>query len=191
DLNTTSSDAAPTSIRREISKRVKNPKFWAGQAIKWFNPLSIPAIVTLPTNYFRNYLDPTTEHVPFVAPSRESGLFEMMEKYRFSDGYTFDYRGDATRTSDGRSGTLANSNQRGTKGFQHTFALQRDFMGLVGRYKLDWLFVKPYVKAPKAGGANYRFAPHYAVTMQELNEAAPDRISDHCPISVDLPFATP
>ncbi len=191
DLNTTSSDAAPTSVRREVAKRVKNPKFWAGQAIKWFNPVSLPSVVTMPTNYFRNYLDPTTAHVPFLAPSRESALFNLLEKFRFSDGYAFDFRGDTARSADGRKGTLANSNQRGSKGFQHTFALQRDYFGLVGRYKLDWILVKAYARSPNGPAESFRFAPHYGVAMQELNESAPDRISDHCPITVDLPLGEP
>jgi endonuclease/exonuclease/phosphatase family metal-dependent hydrolase len=191
DLNTTSTDAAPTSVRRELSKRVKNPKFWAGQAIKWFNPVSLPALVTMPTNYFRNYLDPTTAHVPFLAPSRESALFTLIERFRFADGYAFDFRGDAERTADGRTGTLANSNQRGAKGFQHTFALQRDYFGLVGRYKLDWIFVKAFARSPKDPAQSYRFAPHFGLTMQELNDSAADLISDHSPITVDLPLAEP
>lgn len=40
-------------------------------------------------------------------------------------------------------------------------------------------------------GQSYRFAPHFPVTMRELNESVPDRISDHPPITVDLPLTEP
>jgi len=29
----------------------------------------------------------------------------------------------------------------------------------VGRYKLDWFFVKPYIPQPRGAGMSYRFAP--------------------------------
>src|ERR1022692_1395774 len=88
-----------------------------------------------------------------------------------------------------RSGTLANSNQRARKGFEPTFTLKRDFGGLVGRYKLDWFLVKPFIPRPRGDGMSYRFAPHFPMTMRDLNSAVPDGISDHAPITVDLPLS--
>jgi hypothetical protein len=32
------------------------------------------------------------------------------------------------------------------------------------------------------------FAPRFALTLRELNNAVPDGISDHAPIVVDLPL---
>jgi hypothetical protein len=66
--------------------------------------------------------------------------------------------------------------------------LKRDFGGLVGRYKLDWIFVKPYITKSRGDGMSHQFAPHFPVTMRDLNNSVPDGISDHAPISVDLPF---
>jgi endonuclease/exonuclease/phosphatase family metal-dependent hydrolase len=39
DLNTTSRDNTPTSVRNEIRTRVTDYKFWAGQAVSHFHPL--------------------------------------------------------------------------------------------------------------------------------------------------------
>jgi hypothetical protein len=50
----------------------------------------------------------------------------------------------------------------------------------VGRYKLDWLFIKP----ERTG----QMAPHFPATMNELNGLEGARISDHPPITVDLPL---
>src|SRR5208283_4225010 len=96
--------------------------------------------------YFRNYLDPTARHVPVIGTNRESILFRRVEKFRFTDSGRFDFRGDPDRNLHHRGRTLANSNQRGVKGFEPTFTLKRDFGGLVGRYKLDWFFVKPFIR---------------------------------------------
>ena len=38
---------------------------------------------------------------------------------------------------------------------------------------------------------SYRFAPHFPLTMRDLNSAVPDGVSDHAPMTVDLPFAEP
>ena len=38
---------------------------------------------------------------------------------------------------------------------------------------------------------SYRFAPAFARTMNEANEALDPRLSDHAAISVDLPITQP
>lgn len=43
-------------------------------------------------------------------------------------------------TQNGRSGTLADSNERVGKGFVPTYAFARDYGGLVGRFKLGGQF---------------------------------------------------
>jgi endonuclease/exonuclease/phosphatase family metal-dependent hydrolase len=191
DFNTSGSDAAPTSIRRELMKRVTSYEFWATQALKWGTPAGLPLMALTPVNFIKNYHDPTSAHVPVLAGNREAALFRRMEKFRFTDGMAFDFRGDAERNSHDKAGTLANSNQRGAKGFVPTFALKRDFGGLAGRYKLDWMVVKPYITKPRGEGLSYRFAPHLPYTMRALNQATPDGVSDHAPITVDLPLADP
>jgi endonuclease/exonuclease/phosphatase family metal-dependent hydrolase len=190
DLNTSGSDGTPTSVRREIMNRVKNYEFWATQALKWATPASLPLMAAAPIGYYKNYLDPTSTHLPIVGANPEAALFRHIERFRFRDGRAFDFRGDLDRNLHGRERTLANSNQRAFKGFEATFVLKRDFGGLVGRYKLDWLLISPYIQRPRGAEMSYQFAPHYPLTLRQLNSAPPDGISDHAPITVDLPFVS-
>jgi hypothetical protein len=191
DLNTSGTDGTPTSIRREILNRVKNYEFWVMQALRWGTPASLPLTMLMPVNYFKNYLDPTSTHLPVIGSNKEAILFRHVERFRFVDRMAFDFRGEAEHNSNDKSRTLANSNQRARKGFEPTFTLKRDFGGLVGRYKLDWIFVKPYIPHPRGKGMSYQFAPHFPLTMRDLNNAVPDGISDHAPITVDLPLSDP
>lgn len=191
DLNTTSSDNAPTSIRDEIMKRVTDWKFWVGQAVSYFNPLGIFKYGLFPLRYFHGYNDPTAFHLPILWDNRERPLFTTMKKFRFSDDRAFDFRGEPDKTHPPRERTLADSNQREWKGFTPTYAFSRDFKGVVGRFKLDWILVKPFISDSRRAGESYRFAPHFPVTMRDLNESVEDRVSDHAPMIVDLPLAEP
>jgi len=141
--------------------------------------------------YTRNQADPTVRHVPIVAPNPAAGFFETLKDFRFADGGAFDFRGEPERSTGQSNETLGNSNERGKKGFVTTFEVQRK-IGFVGKLKLDWIFVKP----PQLSDANgkdqpYRFAPHFGRTLKTLNYSLPDRISDHSPMIVDLPFKEP
>lgn len=179
DLNTTGLSAAPTSVWLEINKRLSNPDFWIRQAVFRFAiPTAIAEAVLLPTNYVKNLHDPTVRDIPLFASNPESGLFRALERFRFRDGYAFDFRGEKT---------LANSNERGIKGFKPTFEFARDYGGLIGTYKLDWFLVKPFIRRPRERNGSRYFAPVYARTLAELNRSiAQQRISDHDPIMVDL-----
>ena len=189
DLNTTGADNTPTSIRREILNRVKDYEFWVTQALKWGTPASLPLTVLMPVKYFKNHQDPTSTHLPVVGSNKEALLFRHVERFRFADRNAFDFRGETERNQHQKGGTLANSNQRALKGFEPTFTLKRDFGGLVGRYKLDWFLVKPFIPRPRGEGMSYEFAPHFPLTMRDLNNSVPDGVSDHAPITVDLPLS--
>jgi endonuclease/exonuclease/phosphatase family metal-dependent hydrolase len=191
DLNTTSRDHTPTSIRNEIMTRVTDYKFWIGQAVSHFHPLGLFQYALVPIRYLHGYNDPSAFHLPIVWDNRERSLFKMVEKFRFADGQAFDFRGEHKRTFPPRGRTLADSNQRSGKGFAPTYAFSRDYGGLVGRFKLDWIFVKPFIEQPRRVEQSYRFAPHFPVTMRALNESAMGRISDHPPMTVDLPLREP
>lgn len=191
DLNTTGADNTPTSIRREVMERVKSYEFWAAQALKWATPASLPLLALSPVKYFKNYLDPTAAHVPILAGNKEARLFRHIERFHFVDGDAFDFRGGTERNLHEKEKTLANSNQRASKGFEPTFVMKRDFGGLLGRYKLDWFFIKPYIPRPRGPGMSYRFAPHFPITMRDLNDTVRDGVSDHAPMTVDLPFVEP
>ncbi len=181
DLNTTGHSTAPTSVWLEIGRRLKNPDFWIRQALfRFASPSAIPEALLLPTNYFKNFRDPTAHDVPLFASNPESGLFRAIEHFRFRDGYAFDFRGEKT---------LANSNERALKGFKPTFEFARDYGGLIGTFKLDWFLIKPYVRTPRERKGSRHFAPVHAGTLSELNRAFPgQRISDHDPILVDMPL---
>jgi endonuclease/exonuclease/phosphatase family metal-dependent hydrolase len=191
DLNTSLTDNTPTSFKREFNKRIGSGEFWAKQGIKYLTGVGIVLdLVATSINFFKTQNDPTVKHLPIIAPNPEEGIFRDLERFRFDDGFAFDFRGNSIRSVNGFGNTLANSNQRASKGFAETFKLERA-IGPVGKLKLDWIFVKPYITKPRDKRAPYRFAPHFARTMEEVNYSVEDRISDHNPISVDLPFTEP
>jgi endonuclease/exonuclease/phosphatase family metal-dependent hydrolase len=191
DFNTTSRDNTPTSIRNEIMKRITDYQFWIGQTISYFNPLGFAKLALYPLHYFHGYNDPTAYHLPIIWDNRERPLFNYIENFRFDDGRTFDLRGSAKLTDPGRARTLADSNQRQWKGFVPTYSFARDYGGVVGRFKLDWILVKPFTTNPRALRQPLKFAPTYPTTMQELNAAQANGISDHPPITTDLPLTEP
>jgi endonuclease/exonuclease/phosphatase family metal-dependent hydrolase len=191
DLNTSLQDAHPTTVKREVYKRLGSGSFWAERGLKWATGVGLAYdVITGGAKFFKNLNDPTARHIPLVAPNPEAELFELMEKFRFADNGAFDFRGDANRTANGREGTLANSNQRAQKGFMSTYAVTRT-IGPVGRFKLDWIFVKSYLRDLRDPRGTYRFAPHYARTLEEINNSILDELSDHYPMTVDLPLGEP
>ncbi len=179
DFNTSGGDGTPTSIRREVMKRVTDERFWARNALQWFTPLNVPMLVAWPLNYFKNYRDPTAISIPLFASNPERGLFQNLRSFRFSDGGKFDFGGDSFRSGNQREETLANSNQRATKGFEPSFRFERNYRGLMGAFRLDWLFVKP---DPATGAGR----PHNPLTLIKVNRLFDEPLSDHDPITVDL-----
>jgi endonuclease/exonuclease/phosphatase family metal-dependent hydrolase len=189
DMNTTGSDSSPTSARKILNERLKDPDAWVKDAVKWST--GAPTALLMPLNMFRNKNDPTGFDVPVVSRKKEGKMFGDLEDFRFNDGHTFDFRGEDLRSANNRGGTLSDSNERVSKGFQYTFAMAKTYGGLVGQYKLDWLFVKGYATDPEKPGGSYKFAPHFAWTLEELNNAPDKPLSDHFPLTVDLPLREP
>ncbi len=192
DMNTSTKDATPTSIKREIKKRFGSRKYWLKQGIKFLTGLSWPNSLLLGgMNEYRKQADPTVRSISLVATNPEAKFFDTLKKFRFSDGGAFDFRGERERSIGSGNSPLANSNQRGGKGFITTFEVERTF-GPIGKFKLDWIFVKPQsLTSPYGQNQTYLFAPHYGRTLKELNHSIEDRISDHDPLIVDLPFREP
>ncbi len=192
DMNTSTKDTTPTSIGREIKKRFGSGQFWMRQGLKYATGVGLMLDVVLGgVGFGRAQADPTVRHIRVVATNPEAKFFDVLERFRFSDGGAFDFRGDSKRSANGRRGTLANSNERGRKGFVTTYEVTRT-IGPVGRFKLDWIFVKPpTLTSPRDRNQSYRFAPHFGRTYRSLNYSLADRISDHSPISVDLPLTEP
>jgi len=188
DMNTTGADGSILSIKSALLKKLNSPSYWATKGVKYATGVGFGmdiAGLAFKTTKFQS--DPTASGVPLLAANPEQDLFKQLNKFRFDDEARFDYRGDAAFSVSGRRGTLGNSNERGSKGFMTTFALPRT-VGVVGKYRLDWIFVKAYLKDDRASADSYRFAPHFARTMNEANQAFNDPLSDHAAISVDLPI---
>ena len=188
DMNTSGGNSEPTSLKRELFRRLGSKTYWTHTGIKYATGFGLLYDVAHGgLNFFKNNQDPTAENVPLLAPNPEEALFETLEDFRFEDGTVFDFRGVDVRTVSGYGGTLGDSNERDDKGFRVTFEVERTF-GPIGKAKLDWIFVKPYIENPDDESEPYVFAPHFARTLAEVNDALEKPLSDHRPISVDLPF---
>ncbi len=191
DMNTSTHDGTPLSIGRAIKNRLGSKSFWARQALQLFTGTKLPSLLLTGMNTYRTQADPTVRDIPLVAKNPEADFFETLKDFRFMDGNSFDFRGERERSIGRKDDPLANSNQRGDKGFITTFEVERT-IAFVGKFKLDWIFVKPpSLTEPYAKDAPHRFAPHFGRTLKEVNEAVKDRISDHAPIMVELPLAEP
>ena len=191
DMNTTGEDGSVISIKSAVLKKINDPAFWATQGVKYATGAGL--IMGLSTFAFKKtkfQADPTASGVPLLAANPEQGFFKDLDKYRFDDGTRIDFRGDAELSVNDREGTLGNSNERASKGFVTTFALPRT-LGAAGKFRLDWIFVKSYLKEDPKTADSYRFAPAFARTMNESNEALSPGLSDHAAISVDLPITQP
>jgi endonuclease/exonuclease/phosphatase family metal-dependent hydrolase len=191
DMNTTGQDGSVTTIQSAVLKKINSPSFWATQGVKYATGVGFvmdAASFGFKTTKFQG--DPTASGVPLLAANPEQGFFKELQKYRFDDGTRIDFRGDAGLSLSGRDGTLGNSNERASKGFVTTFSLPRT-LGEKGKFRLDWIFVKAYLKDDPGAADSYRFAPGFARTMDKTNQALNQPLSDHAAISVDLPIVRP
>ncbi|HSA06339.1 MAG TPA: endonuclease/exonuclease/phosphatase family protein [Candidatus Gastranaerophilales bacterium] len=189
DLNTTTKDGSPTTIIREVKKKIKDVDFIAKQLIYIAIPQSL--VITsanLVTNVVRTHNNPTVRNIPIVSPNKERKLFNAVKDTDFSDGGKFDFSGKKYKSINDKWGMLANSNERSLKGFVPTFMFNRDLV--LGQFKLDWIFVKPY-EVNENNKKISRFTPFFGRTLLELNYAQGFPLSDHAPITVDLPFNSP
>ena len=191
DMNTSTHDGRPLSLGRAIKNRLGSKSFWAKQGLGIITGIKLPTLLFAGMNTYRTQADPTVRNIPLVASNPEAEFFDKLKDFRFADGNSFDFRGERERSIGSKDDPLANSNQRGDKGFITTYEVERT-IGFVGKFKLDWIFVKPpALTEPYAKEQPHQFAPHFGRTLKELNEALKDRISDHAPIMVDLPLAEP
>jgi len=178
DFNTTTSDSIPTSFKKEVIKRIKDPNFLARQAIFLTIPILPPGVGNLSAAAISTslkYKDPAVVSIPLLSPNGERKLFTSLKDFKFYDGGKFNFEGDSNKSSNGKRGLLSDSNERQLKGFESTFEFTKP--NVIGYYKLDWFFVKPKRK---------RFEPYNGQTLKLVNESFPSMISDHDPITVDL-----
>lgn len=177
DLNTTTTDSTPTSFKKEFAKRIKDPHFVARQIAFAAIP-GVPiagSLISVGLSKLFQYKDPASPSIPVLFPNEERKLFNYVKDFKFSDGEGFDTNGDSKKSSNGKIGLFANSNERQLKGFESTFKFEEP--RLIAYFKLDWFFVKPKGK---------RFQPFNGQTLKLVNEVFGSKISDHDPITVDL-----
>lgn len=191
DFNSAPQDLSATSASRMLGGSIKSPENWGSVAAAVLLPPALLVNATKMVGKFtKNYHDPLAKDIPVIAPNPLKPLFSMIENHRFTDGGVFDFRGDKERSAEAKEGPLANSNQRGRKGFKTTWGTKRSNL-LFGKYRLDWIFVKTRLKDPYDKTGSYRFAPHFGETLEEMNTSLKIPISDHHPNVVDLPFNEP
>jgi len=181
DFNTTCSDGRPTTIKREIKKRLTSIDFMGKQLLNLLMPQAIIfSTGQLITNLTRKHSNPTVMHIPILSPNPERRVFTAIKDLSFIDGGEFDFKGSRYRSINNKWGMLSASNNRRLKGFVPTFEFERNFY--IGKFKLDWIFVKP---------GEDSFLPFYGRTLSDLNYSTEPPISDHVPVTVDLPINTP
>ncbi len=192
DFNSAPTDLSPTSIPRTVKRQLKNPTNWFSFGVSQVLPqaLLVNATRTV-SNVTKNFQNPTARHIPIIAPNYQAGMFQALREFRFKDGHAFDFRGDAARSTNGESGLLANSNQKDLVGYKTTFQVRRPLGPIIGKYRLDWIFVKSFLKDPMDETEPYQFAPHFGMTLEEMNTSLNVQISDHHPNIADLPFEEP
>jgi len=195
DMNTTGSDSTPTSVENMLYKRYGSLDFWTTKGVKWATGVGLiytGAKTAMSLSGIQYRIDPTSANIPGASANLERAFFNSLEKFRFSDGKAIDFRGIPQRTVNGTSGTLADSNQRQGGGFKPTFNAELIWGHVkLAKFKLDWFFVKADIASPRAAKGPYLFAPHFARTLVNLNNAPPEPIADHSPMTVDLPFNEP
>lgn len=191
DFNAAPADISPTSVTRTVKRTIKNPTTWLGIAINYVSPYGLAINTTRgASNITKNFNDPFAKDIDVLAPNPLFGMFDMIRQFRFEDGKAFDFRGDPERSIGAKDKLLANSNQRGRKGFKTSFSVRRA-LGVVGKYRLDWIFVKSQLANPENEHGSYRLAPHFGETLEEMNTSFQTPLSDHHPSVIDLPLEEP
>ena len=195
DMNSTGTDSTPTSVENLLYKRYGSLDFWTTKGIQWTTGVGFVytgAKTAMKLTGVQYRIDPTSANIPGASPNLERAFFSSVEKFRFSDGKAIDFRGIPERTVNGTAGTLADSNQRQGAGFTPTFVAELIWGNVkLAKFKLDWFFVKSDIDTPRDAKGPYQFAPHFARTLVNLNNAPPEPIADHSPMTIDLPFNEP
>jgi endonuclease/exonuclease/phosphatase family metal-dependent hydrolase len=190
DLNTSGKDRTPITPQRMLYQQF-GYQFWLKFGAKVAVGISMPVTLAIfGGGSIRSLEDPTVKNIFLISQNSESKMFTMLENTRFADGYAFDFRGEPERSINHLGGTLANSNQRSSKGFEATLEIDKR-LGPFGKFKLDWIFVKAYSKEPKDKKGSYQFAPHFGWTLKNLNHSIPEWFSDHNALIADLPKNDP
>ena len=126
DFNSAPSDLSPTSGRRVVREYVSEPSNLLGLGARAAGgPVLVVDRVRSWLNRVKNFHSPLATDVPFIAPNKVRGMFDTIKQFRFSDGGSFDFRGDRLRSINGSRAALANSNHKGPKGRVTSFSVKR------------------------------------------------------------------
>lgn len=192
DFNSSNSDIRYFTNFRLIKELVE-PEDIASYAITAYGPGGV-GIGRQVFNFLKNYRNPLAINIPILSPNPSKKVLNVVKNFEFDDGTIFDFRGDELR-SQSRVGKASNSNEREILGFETTFKLPQTPLGFLGRYKLDWIFVKSMVKKKKwyqSEDFSYKFSPHFGETLYEFNQSiGTGPMSDHQPLVIDLPIEEP
>jgi len=188
DFNSSLLNVSPTSIPKVVKTTLTTPSQLADILASFIGFVDVTRAKSL-FNFAKNHTDPLATHVPILLENAQQATFRTLRDFRFEDGGSFDFRGDADH-SWGKRGVLSNSNQRDLKGFASTFRVKRP-IGPIGREKLDWILVKSFLRSPNDARGSRRLAPHYAQILKEFNRSGKMEFSDHDPITVLLPVWEP
>ena len=186
DLNTLGHDGRPLTTHSILHRWILNGRFWIRQVAYFMLPVPGVGEIVRAANYFKNLYDPTAVSVPVFMSNPERGLFTDARAFQFADGGKLDFSGKPVRSYGHRSGTLANSSERQWKGFTPTFSFDKTYGGLVGRFKLDWIFVKCAKDQPSES-----LVPSFGRTLNLVNSAVAPRISPHSPTELEVRFGSP
>lgn len=191
DFNASPIDISPTSVPRITRRLAKDPQTWLNVANEIYFDLDWASLGRNVFNFAKNLHSPLAPNVPVLLPNKIRPLIDEVEDFRFADGSTFDFRGDAKRSMGTWHSTLSNSNQKKFKGQVQTFKVKRT-IGPIGFYRLDWFFVRSgWLGHPKDRAASYQLAPHFGETLVDFNRYLERPLSDHRPSVVDLPLTEP
>ncbi|MDC0088107.1 endonuclease/exonuclease/phosphatase family protein [Akkermansiaceae bacterium] len=189
DYNSSSTDVRSTSVARFSKNTVTDPTKLLGIGLFAANVTGVNQLRGI-INGYKNFKNPLAWSIPVILPNKTKGLFSAVENFRFSDGGAFDFRGDKSRSTHGKSGKLSNSNQRQGKGFTFSYSVPRS-IGAIGCERLDWMFVKSFLTSSNQKNGSYRLAPHFGETLGLINLSVKDAYSDHHPITTVLPLEEP
>lgn len=183
DLNTLGHNGRPLTINSIFRRWLLNGRFWLRQVTYFLLPVPGVGEIFQAANYFKNLHDPTAFNVPVFLSNPERHLFTDAQSFQFEDGGKLDFSGDPARSYKHHGRTLADSSERQWKGFTPTFSFEKTYGGLVGRFKLDWMFVKRASDRPAEA-----LIPSFGRTLNLVNGAVAPRISPHSPTELEVRF---
>lgn len=191
DYNSAPSDISPTSIQRSLQRALTNKSNLFSLGTRAVGGALVMANdVRTAINTVKNFHSPLAPNIPVLSPNPVRPLIDVVRKFEFTDGGTFDFRGDRYRSINGSRAILANSNHKSYKGQVSSFTVKRP-IAILGYHKLDWIFMKPYSHEGTQDNPSYKLSPHYAETLVEFSKYVTTPLSDHRPCVIDLPLEEP